>query len=692
MNHCFKNRKEFWCLFFVLSVTFLVFSGCLGNQFTNWDDGVLLTDNHEVQEPGWQNLAKIFTKNYVGTYIPLTVLSFKIEYLFFQGLTFVYYLNNLLLHLAVVACVFMLGQRFGLSVLAASCSALLFGIHPMHVESVAWVSQRKDLLCSFFYLLALLKYLDFVAEKKAKAYLWALFFGFCSILAKPMAYSLPFILFLCDWWRGRNIGWRVFAEKLSFVFVIGLVSLVTYSSNPPAVTVGFWQYVLVCVWVFIFHLQKFFFPHPLLAVYEVPQPLNFMNLEYVFAGFVFAGLAGAMFLLRKNRWFLLAVFFYFFSNFMIIARAGWEFGNNTVVADRFMYMPSLGFCFALGGLVCFLYERVKKHGHFFRFVYLSASVVFFLILCVRSVDQIGVWKNSITLWSHVLFYYPQETIALQNRAGGYVEQGAYLLAKRDLDQAIALTPNKGRLYYARADLFEKTDDFSNALTDLNRAQQLDPQDANIYFLRAKIYQSLGQFANALKDYNIAVEKGPEFDRAFYNRGIIFDQMGKPQLALADYARVILLNPRHQKVYNNRAVLYIGQKEYQKARMDLLKAVKLDPQNSSAYGNLGVVAFLENDYERAFVYFEKAILLDPQFSQAYVSRAIIYAMAKKNDLALADLNRAILLDAKNANAYFNRALLNYNFGDMSLVIEDLNKTLAIDSLNVKAQNLKNQIQQ
>ncbi len=690
MMVCDQSKQKFWALFLILSATFLVFSGSLGNQFTNWDDGFILVNNNEVHELSFGNLKKIFSENYVGTYIPLTILSFNIEYFFFQNSSFIYYLDNLLLHLAGVALVFILGQRFGLSLMAASFAALLFAIHPLHVESVAWVSQRKDVLYSFFYLLALLKYLDFLSAAKKNSYSWALFFGFCSILAKPMAYSLPLILFLCDWWYKRKISWKVIGEKVPFVFVIGLVSLITYSSNSQTLAFSFYKCLLVWVWVFIFHIQKFFFPYPLLTVYEIPQPISFTNFEYPSAFAAFACLISILLLIRRQRWLWLAVLFYLLSNLMIIVRSVWDFGNNTVVADRFMYLPSLGFCLAFGVLYHSLYERLKKAGRFYGWLCLFLAAVFFLILSLRLTYQVAVWRNNITLWSNVLKYNPNNPIALANRAAAYTDEERYDLAIQDWNNAIKLVPKNAIAYYARAEIFEKTKDFQNALLNLNQAQMLDSADANINFLRGKIYQTLGDTNSALKEYSVAIEKDPSLDRAFYNRGIIFDQMGSTDLALADYNQVSAITAVHPKVYNNRAVIYINQGEHEKALADLLKAIKIDPKNAQAYGNLGNLAFLKQDYASAFTYFEKSILLDPGFSEAYVSRAIIYALTQKNDLALADLNRAIVLDAKNANAYFTRALFNYNSGNISLVEQDLDKALAIDSHNVKAQNLKRQL--
>lgn len=605
-----QNKQKLWALLFILVVTFLTLSPLLGNHFTNWDDGALLTGNSEVHDLSLESWQAIFTKNYVGTYIPLTILSFNLEYALFHDNPFFYYLDNLLLHLAVVALVFVFAQRLGLSLAASGCAALLFGIHPMHVESVGWVSQRKDVLYSLFYMLALLQYWSFLEQGKKRSYGWALGFALFSILAKPMAYSLPVILLLCDWWKGKAINAKTVVEKVPFFILIGGVSLITYSSNSQASVLTFAQTLLVWAWVFIFHLQKFFFPYGLIPAYEMPQQVSLGNPEYALALAVFGLFVGLAYLFRRQKWFWFAFLFYFISNSMIIFRAAWEFGNNTVTADRFMYLPSLGICLVLG--VCYDHFKNDQRIRVVFPIFCSLIFVSLILLCSA---QTWVWKNNISLWSHVLQYYPHRVLAYQNRAAGYAEAGLYKLAMKDLDHALTLEPGSATLYFCRADIFEKKGDLQSALNDLDHAIMLNAEDANFYFRRGKIYQDLRQNDKALLDYGRAITKNPDFDRALYNRGIIFDEAGKADLALADYAQVIRINPRHAKVYNNRAVVYINLKEYEKAQDDLLKAIKIGSRNSQAYGNLGIVAFVKQDYPLAVKYLEQAIAIDTNNKEA-----------------------------------------------------------------------------
>ncbi len=242
------NKK--WILPLILILVILAFLPSLFNGFIKNDDPTHLLENVTLRALTFENIRAMFQSIVNVTYIPLTTASFAIEYHFFGYNPFIYHLDNLLLHLGVVVCVFVFLQRLGLSVLAAGMGALIFGIHPLRVESVTWITERKDVLYGFFYMLAVLQYWDYAKSGKRNSYLLSLIFGFLSILAKPMALSLPLILLLCDWWMGR--GWKrnIFFEKIPYAVIIIPITWITYALNArnPIQSVG--EAILLWVWCF----------------------------------------------------------------------------------------------------------------------------------------------------------------------------------------------------------------------------------------------------------------------------------------------------------------------------------------------------------------------------------------------------------------------------------------------------------
>ena len=267
----------------IAGIVFAAFSPALKNDFVFWDDDVQLYENITVRSLDSEHIWDIFKSTVNKIYIPLTVLSYAVEYHFSGYDPFIYHLDNMLLHLAVVTMVFWLGLRLGLSSTGSGVAALLFGIHPMHVESVAWVTERKDVLYSFFYLAALLSYSRYLAftgsspaiqvEKPCWFLILTVFFGILSMLAKPMALSLPLILLLMDWFHGRKILRDVFLEKIPLCAIIAGITLVSYVGHVRIPGKSLAEGAMIWVWTFVFYVRQFLFPFILVPIYQLPKPV-----------------------------------------------------------------------------------------------------------------------------------------------------------------------------------------------------------------------------------------------------------------------------------------------------------------------------------------------------------------------------------------------------------------------------------
>jgi len=254
-----KNNRGL-ILFIILILTFTAFSSSLNNDYTNWDDESHFLKNPDVLLLNVPHLRDIFINTVNQTYNPLTTLSFAIEHHFFRFNPFVSHLINCLFHLGITALVFLFALRLNLGIYTAGFSALLFGIHPMHVESVAWVTQRKDVLYAFFYMLALNSYIQYTNTFKKTSYLLSIVYGLFSILAKPMALSLPLILFVCDWFQRRRFDVKVCLEKIPYFLIIIPVASISYVLNARTINVEFWSAFIVWFWSLAFYIQKFIFP------------------------------------------------------------------------------------------------------------------------------------------------------------------------------------------------------------------------------------------------------------------------------------------------------------------------------------------------------------------------------------------------------------------------------------------------
>ncbi len=473
--------------FLISCVIFLAFSPCLNADFINFDDPVHFLQNKAVLGLSFQHLRAIFTQTVNGIYIPLTTLTFAAEHYFFGFNKFIFHLVNVLLHLVNVILVLLLAKRMGLSLKAAALAALIFGIHPMKVESVAWVTELKDVLYALFYLLALHQYWSYLKTKATGAYLGSFFWGFASMAAKPMALSLPFILLLIDWFQGRRWDKNILLEKIPFFFYIAELGSLTYlfhMRNPISqVAQGVW----IWVWSFNFYICKFFFPYHVSFIYTLPNPPTIWS--YASTIGIFILIIGALIYWRKYRLLMFAFGYYFLSIFFLL-----RFDDRvdfTIVSDRFMYLPALGFCLLLGVWL----ERLLKPNKIFFII------ILIFLLGVRTFQQCGLWHDSFTLWNEVVREYPQAASAYYGRGTAFDVSGHYKSALNDFSKAIQLDPLYSDAFFMRSSDYYYLGQGKAALEDINRAIRLDPSNLKLYSFRAMIEEKNNDLSSAIKDYS-----------------------------------------------------------------------------------------------------------------------------------------------------------------------------------------------
>ncbi len=558
----FKN--SFFLIFTILALVFLSYSYSIQNQFITWDDPTHVTRTELTRSLDFQNITKMFS-SYVGrTYIPLTLLSFAVEHHFVGFDPFFYHLNNLLLHLFNVSLVFILARMMRMSLLAAYCGALIFGLHPMHVENVAWVTARKDLLYGAFYLLALLSYWKFLSNGKLKFYLLCLLFGLLSISSKPMALSLPLVLCLFDWFKEGRFSYKRLLEKLPFFVIISAIAWLTYRLNARIIDSDGFHNALLFIWSSTFYIKKFFMPFILIPLYEVPKPISIFNFSYISGAIIFVGLIGLLIKWRSKKWFVFAICYYVLSNFFLFRYD--QKMDITFVADRYMYVSSLGLSLFIG----VIFERLisLNRGLGRRVMCLLVSLVF-LGMGVKCYQMTKVWENDFSLWSYIIEKNPHEDIAYLNRGNFYKDQKEYHLAIKDFDRSIALNPTKAEVFINRGNAYSFITQFDAALADYDKAIAMDPSFDGGYANRGIIYAQQGDYEAALLDFSKSLKYYPNDAVVLMNRGNIYINFERMDDALQDYNKALLINSNLPLVYYNRSRLYLKEGELKKALRDAI---------------------------------------------------------------------------------------------------------------------------
>lgn len=493
---------------FVLLLTFLSFYPVINNSFTNWDDDRYVYENPVIKDSSASNIKKVFTTLIIGHqhYHPLTILTYILEYRFFGLNPRVYHIDNLILHLFNTFLVFCFIYLLCGKELTALITSLFFGIHPLHVESVAWITERQDVLFAFFYLWALIHYILYLRNERKEAvhYSASLVLFLFSALSKPAAVTLPLIFLLVDYYFARKITWKAILEKAPFFALALFFAVVTLMQKHMAYAdkeslYSFSRGIFIASHSFLFYLVKLILPFHLSGFYPLAESVN--PIEPILAVLI---LYLAFALLIKKRENSRAVIFgvLFFLSTIILVLGFFPIGKSTV-ADRYTYVSYVGIFFIIAN---WLQGILKKKNKIITALFLAVVLVFSLMTYQRC----QVWKDSLTFWNDVISKYPKAAIAYLNR-GKFNAQGNQIdKALSDFTKAIEIKPYYYKAYNNRGALYILIKRYDLALADLNQAIKLFPYLVQSFVNRARIYIVLGKYNEARADLDYATKLDPNF--------------------------------------------------------------------------------------------------------------------------------------------------------------------------------------
>lgn len=642
-----KRRKIIVSLAIILLVTFLSYIPTLQNDFIFLDDDSHLLDNPAVRVLDGAHIKQMFTTTVSKVYVPLTFLTFAVEHHFFRYSPFIYHLDNLLLHLAVTALVFFFALQVGLPLRAALIAGLIFGIHPMHVESVSWVTERKDVLYSFFYMLALCSYWKYLSDRKVLFYTASIVFGLCSILSKPMALSLPLVLFACDLLKGRTFDRKMVWEKIPHFVVAVSIAWITYSLNARIPGENVQSGTIIWVYTFVFYIRQFLFPFILVPMYALPEPIALMNIHYAGSVVVFLLILGFLYRMRRNPWIVFAALYYFLSIFFLLRYD--NVVDKSIVADRFMYLPCLGICFLLGYGADKLLQMTKE-----RLEVLNVGLIVCLVIIAgwlgsKTFQQTQIWRASIPFWSYVLQYYPDNAMAYGNRGEAYRDQKKYDLAMADFNKSIAVDPEYVESYNSRGQMYGMMGEMDLALDDFKRVIELSPNFDEAYNNIGVIYSMQEKPDEAVKYYEKAAEIDPFNVDALHNMGDYYYKKGEFEKALDSFNRIVAIDPASAIAYNRRGLLYSLRREYGQALKDMDHALALAPNNSEFHKDKGIILEHNKMLEEAIESHNRALEINPELADAYCFRGNAFAQLGRYGEAAKDFTQALKIDPDHRRA-------------------------------------------
>ena len=616
-------KRRLLLLGIVLGLTILSFAPALTDGFTNWDDPGYVLENLSIRDLSGSGVKTIFSSYVEGNYHPLTMLSLAVEYHFFQLNPGVYHVTNVLLHLLNTALVFWFIMLLTGRLETATITALLFGIHPLHVESVAWISERKDVLFSFFYLGALVAYvLSLRPQGDRRRYLAiALILFVLSLFSKGMAVTLPAVFLLVDYYLGKGITVKTIAEKWPFLVLsvaFGVVAVFAQQAKGAIQDITLfplYERVLFACYGAVEYLVKLVLPPPLSAFYPYPLRAGGQLPLIYYASPVVLLLGGAIVWksIRHTRDVAFGVLFYLATLVLVLQLLP---VGSAIIADRYTYLPYIGIFFLIGQG----YYAVAR-GQAERFRRLKPVLMMLLLgyagwLFFLTRERCEVWKDNLTLWTDVLKNYPMVPVAYNNRALTYKSAGSFDLA----------------------------------MADYNKALEIKPDDTEAFSNRGNIYLMTGRYDLALADLNKALAVKRDLPVTLNSRGAVYFNLAKYDEALADFNRAIELQPDYPEAYLNRGNALSVKKEYASAIRDYDEYLRFETRQPNPYYWRGLARANTGDAEGALSDFDACLALNPKFPAAYYERSRAYRSRGDYQSALRDAATAGSLGFKVDEAY------------------------------------------
>ncbi len=686
-NRPLAERPLIWMAGIAI-ISFIAYYPALQGHFTNWDDMVYVGTNPYIQSLSAKNIAAIFSENYMGNYHPLAMLSLAIDYQFNKFDPFVFHLTNLLIHIFNSILVLLVIKKISGKFYIAAVAALLFGVHALHVESVAWISERKDVLYTFFYLLSLYFYACHVREKGLKWYWISLVFFGLSCLSKGQAVSLAITLFLVDIFMNRT--WKegkILAEKVPFLvlaLIFGIIAVRAQTGADATIMANFpvQQRFAFASYGLVMYILKLILPFSLSAYY--PYPIIGQSGEVPILYWLCLLPAAAIVVVwilswKRSKPAFFGLGFFLVNIFLLLQLLP---VGKAIMADRYAYIPSIGFFFLAGH---YLTERKYIRKATVAWVIVG---VYALMLTVMTFQRSKVWYSSDTLWTDVIEKNSQVPVAWYNRGNIRMDSADYKGAIADYTECLKVDPDYWKAYINRGSARSKIKDYLGSIEDFDAMIRIDSNSLNPYVNRAMSRRMLKDYENAMKDYNKAISLKSDQMELYTSRATLKLDMKDYNGAIGDLGIALKLKPDNSGIYASLAIVMKAKGDLNGALAEYDKAIRIDGSNSELYNNRGNLKYQLGDLDGALTDYNTSIRLNPKDYLGYKNRALILLSKKQFSEALSDLTEAIRLEPKSGELYYSRSLAKKGLQDEVGAKADYLKAIELDPTYAAGGFMKN----
>jgi Tfp pilus assembly protein PilF len=555
------SRNNLIALAVIVGAATLLLWRTTSNGFTDWDDDLYVVNSELIKKLDGDSFISYFTTFTANLYTPLVTLSYAIDYQLFGLSATGFHSTNLVIHLFNIILVFVVTFLLFKRTFVATLTALLFAIHPLQTEAVVWISSRKDLLFTFFYLLGIICYLRYREKKKSSLLVLTFVLFILSVLSKPIAFTFPFALLFIDYFLYRRITRADIVMKIPFVVIsiaVGILGIYLVNKYEVFATApqGYNAFDVICLagYSLAFYFYNAFVPTELSNYHAYPYKMEtFLEGQYILAPVIVLVLLFVLYKgIRKNFTLVggVILFLIIIGPTLRLLPTGYP-----IAADRYFYLASVGLFWS----VILVLENIAQQSFALKSIVVAVSAALMLAFAIVTYQRIPDWKDSHALWTSALKKDPHHELA---------------------------NDHLGKMY-------EKSGNKDLALMHFKRVTDIDRTKYDVMNSVGNIYIEKKQPELAMQYYDMAIATGKADHLPYYNRGMVFSDKNEFSKAIADFDAALKRKSDFAEAYNNRGIAKVKSGDTLGAYKDFTEATRLKPQDQMMQDNLMRIKLLLN---------------------------------------------------------------------------------------------------
>ncbi len=649
-----RHRDILVCLFLV-TACICAYWQVINCDFVNFDDPKYITENVHIQSGlTLESLNWAFTSTYASNWHPLTWLSHMLDFQFYGMNPGRHHLTNLLLHLANALLLYVVFRKMTGSLWQSGIVAALFAIHPLHVESVAWVSERKDVLSTFFWMLTMGSYTWYVANPAVTRYLLVGLFFVLGLMSKPMLVTLPFVLLLLDFWpfyrfrfkdtdengglQQKAIAVRLILEKIPLFVLSALSSTMTFYAQKHGGSVISLDVIPLkarianALVAYVAYIGNMVYPAKLAALYPFYGDVPYWKIAG--ACLLLVAVSLLAFRVIKRRPYVTVGWLWYVGTLVPVIGVV-QVGTQSM-ADRYTYVPLIGlFIIVAWGIP----ELVAKWR--FRNIWLATSAaVLVAILMAVTWKQVRYWKDGITLFEHTLEVTSNNWLAHNNLGHALFKKGRIDDAIEQYLKALHLKPGHEKAHNNLGNALEKKGLFEEAVEHYLFALRINPDYAEAYNNLGNALHKQGRIEEAIERYLTALQIKPDYSGAHYNLGNALAEMNRQNEAIAHYTNALKMDPKFTDAHINIGIVLEEQGKVAEAIDHYQKALTIEPMSPLILEKLARSFKKMKKYQKAIFFYNEILKVLPENPTVYYNIACVYSLQNQTEDAFKWLTKAV----------------------------------------------------